>query len=130
VTTLDLRPKTCPESIFCGQLDPVLCGERARQRGARDEPQLDESFAERVSRRSLFLEGAVELVLAEEALLDKEPAERPPRDVGRFHQMLIGTRPGEINSSRAAKRQNGSTEPVWRARESTREPFLPATSGL
>jgi len=46
----------------------------------------------------LFLECALELVLADEALLDKEPTERPPRDVGRFHERRIGTELGEINS--------------------------------
>jgi hypothetical protein len=99
MATLDLGPKTCPESLFDRELDPVLVGEGARQGRARNEPELDDGLTETTSRRRLLRQGKLELVLAQEALLDEEPAEGPPGKVGRFHEGGIGTSPAEIKGS-------------------------------
>jgi hypothetical protein len=46
-----------------------------------------------------LLQGAFELVLAQEALLDEEAAEGSPGDAGRFHDRDIGTNLAEIKDS-------------------------------
>jgi hypothetical protein len=99
MATLDLGPKTCPESLFNRELDPVLVGEGARQGRTRNEPELDDGLTETTSRRRLLREGKLELILAQEALLDEEPAEGPPGEVGRFHGGDIGTSAAEIKCS-------------------------------
>jgi hypothetical protein len=46
----------------------------------------------------LLAEGALELVLAQEALLDEQAPEGPPGDAGRFHNGDIDTNPAEVKS--------------------------------
>ena len=87
----------------------------------RDEPEIDERLAEPAPRRHLLLESVLELVLAQETLLDEKAAERV-RDV--YTNMLMATGgfyllpPGEvargISRGQLADRSTPSEEEIKR----------------
>ena len=89
VPALDLGAKTGAEALLGLQLDPVLLGERARQRGAGDVAALDQDLAEPLAGRLLRRQRVLELLVGQEALLDEKRAKRAPR-VRRSHILPFG----------------------------------------
>ncbi len=70
-------------------LGPLL-GEGAREVEPLDAELLDQDLAEPLARRALLLEGELELLLGDEALLDEDRADQTGGDRRRVHGPLIG----------------------------------------
>jgi hypothetical protein len=127
VTPLDLRAEPRPEPGLHGQHNAVLRRKRARQIGAGDEAELDDRFAEPFARSLLHSEGALELVVVKEALLDKKAPQGTPGDAGRFHTIGIG--PILLGGKRFRSRMPRSSEAETKMR-STLPMFPPADANL
>jgi hypothetical protein len=70
----DATKATC-EAVLRLQHAAVLLGERVGERRPRDEPSLHDDLTQPASRLRLFLECLRELLLAEEARSNQDPAE-------------------------------------------------------
>src|SRR4030095_185918 len=88
------------EALLRRQLNAVLRGERCRQLRTRDEAAFDDRLAPPLAGHLLLRERLLELVVGQQTLLDEQPPEGTPCDVGRFHRLTIGT----VASSGQARR--------------------------
>ena len=68
----------------------MLLGERVRDGAGRDEAEIDEHLPERRAAPVLLGEGVQKLVFRQEALIDHDLAELPPRIGCRVHEPSIG----------------------------------------
>ena len=99
VPPLDLGAEAGSEALLGRQLDPVLRRKGACELGPGDEAELDDRLAEPLSRPLLLCQSALEVVAGEEPLLDEQPPEGPPGDVGRFHLLIVGESKSVRNAS-------------------------------
>ena len=67
-----------------------LVGQRTCQVESRNAEPLDKDLAEAIARAALLFERDIELLLRDQALLDKERADQQSRDSGTFHGASIG----------------------------------------
>ena len=91
VPPLDLGAEAGAEALLGRQFDSVLRCERVGEVGAGDHAELDDRLAEALARHLLLCQRALEVVAAQQALLDEQSSEGAPGDVGRFHELTIGT---------------------------------------
>src|SRR5262249_56729912 len=103
----------------------------------RDQALLHEDLAEPEPGRRLFGEGLLELILADQTLLDEQLADGPPRNGCRFHERLIDreravlelstVRPGSgpARSDRGGRRRRREARPrtAHRPRGSPPRPY-------
>ena len=90
VTSLDLGAEARAEALLGRQLDAVLRRERVRKLGAGDHAELDDRLAQTLARHLLLCQRTLEIVARQQSLLDEQPSEGAPGDVGRFHRLTIG----------------------------------------
>ena len=58
--------------------------------GAGDHAELDDRLAQSLARHLLLRQRTLEIVAGQQTLLDEQPSEGAPGDVGRFHELTIG----------------------------------------
>src|SRR5438067_2490075 len=98
VTALDLRAEAGAEPLFRLQLDAVLLGKGARQRGPGDVAAVDQDLAEPLAAFLLLRQRLLELRGGQQPLLDEKCAKRAPSDVRRSHGSPFGLRAGRLEA--------------------------------
>src|SRR5438105_149740 len=88
---VDRRQQPGPETSLGRRFDPILLGQRQRQRPVGEKPQLDQDLTQTTPALRLAQKGSLKLVVAHKPLGNKQPTQRPPGNARRFHHRYIGT---------------------------------------